>query len=252
MNVVVDGLMTDYQKIGSGKVIVCLPGWGNSLTSFANLAQHLQGDYTILTLDLPGFGSTEAPPTAWGLENHVDFVAEWLKKIGVKKIHSLVGHSYGGAVAITGLSSGIIKSEKLVLIASAGIRSENAKRLALLKAVTKIGKQPLKLMPKNWQTRARQKFYGAIGSDLTLLPHMEATFRKMINQDVQSAAASIKVPTLLIYGSADQVTPLRFGRLLNQAINGSKLEIISGAGHFVHQEQAEKVAGLIKAFLEAK
>lgn len=250
MNVVVNGLMTNYQKVGKGKVIICLPGWGDTAATFSKLIEELQDQYIIYSLDLPGFGGTQAPPNAWGLQDYAEFVAAWLEKLGIKKVNAVIGHSYGGAVAITALGSNILKSDRLILVASAGIRSERSKRKAVLKGVAKMGKVPLKLLPRQTQNKIRAKFYKNIGSELMLLPHMELTFRRMISEDVRTAAGNITIPTLLIYGTKDRDTPLRHGQLLKEAINNSRLEIVEGAGHFLHQEQPEQMAKLIEDFVE--
>ncbi|HLG90763.1 MAG TPA: alpha/beta hydrolase, partial [Candidatus Saccharimonadales bacterium] len=103
MNVVVNGLMTNYQKVGSGKIILCLPGWGDTITTFDKLIDELKEKYTVLALDLPGFGGTQAPSKAWSLEDYADFTDAWLKKIKAGKTYAIVGHSYGGATAISGV-----------------------------------------------------------------------------------------------------------------------------------------------------
>lgn len=126
MNVVVSGLMTSYQKTGKGKVVVFLPGWGDSSASFNGLAGLLRDKYQIYVLDLPGFGGTQAPPRAWGLEEYADFLEAWLKKLELKPF-ALAGHSYGGAVAITAAGRKKI-AEKLILLASAGIRGRQPVR----------------------------------------------------------------------------------------------------------------------------
>src|SRR5580692_991804 len=99
MNVVVDGLMTNYQKAGQGKKLVFLHGWGDSSKTFAKLIQQLGPKYEVLSLDLPGFGGTETPGEAWTLDHYADFVADFLAKLGGKDVYGLIGHSFGGAVA---------------------------------------------------------------------------------------------------------------------------------------------------------
>jgi pimeloyl-ACP methyl ester carboxylesterase len=249
MNVVVNGLMTSYQKTGKGKALVFLPGWGDTAKTFSALATELQGKYEIYLLDLPGFGGTQAPPRAWDLKDYADFLEAWTKKVGVKPL-ALVGHSYGGAVAIYAASQGQI-SDKLVLLASAGIRNKQPLKRKFLAAAAKGGKIPLLVLPAGRRARIKRKFYGSIGSDLMLLPHMQDTFKKIINQDITDPARRINRPTLLIYGAADKATPAGDGRALNRAISGSKLEIIE-AGHFPHQEQPGQVADLIRNFLNGK
>lgn len=250
MNVVVDGLMTNYQKLGKGKVVVLLHGWGDSAKSFSKIIEDLQDSYTVLALDLPGFGGTQTPEHAWGLEDYAGFVANWLKKIDIEQVHALIAHSYGGSMAIAGLGNGILKADKLVLLASSGVRSGKRLRKKLLKAGAKAAKGPLYLLPPSRRQKLRRKFYESVGSDLTLLPHMELTFKRIIGEDVQSAATQIKIPALLLYGTRDNDTPLKDGRILHRALSNSELKVIDGAGHFLHQEQPAKITEAIRLFLD--
>lgn len=251
MNVVVNGLMTNYQKVGKGPLVVCLPGWADTGASFSKLAEKLQTRYTILSLDLPGFGGTQMPPNAWGLKDYANFVSEWLQKLDEKNVYAIIGHSYGGAVAIYGLSDKDFAANKLVLLASAGIRNKSSTRKKILKVAAKVAKGPLYLLPNHTRHKLRDKFYGAIGSDLTLLPHMELIFKRIIGEDVQAKARNLKLPTLLIYGKKDKDTPIADGQKLAAAIPNAKLDIIDG-GHFLHQEQVNEASKLILEFLEHK
>ena len=250
MNVVVDGLMANYQKTGSGnKTLVFLHGWGDSSATFRDLTERLQHNYQIISLDLPGFGGSQAPATAWGLQDYVSFIGAWMQKIDTGKIFAFIGHSYGGAILIKGLGEGTLKSEKLVLLASAGIRGQDKLKKRAMWAVAKGAKLPLLVLPKSKRQAVRQKAYKKIGSDMLLLPHMQETFKRIITEDVRPFAGNISIPTLLVYGSADDQTPPSYGQALQEAIKGSRLEIIGAAGHFLHKDQPEKIATLIKNFL---
>jgi pimeloyl-ACP methyl ester carboxylesterase len=122
----------------------------------------------------------------------------------------------------------------------------------LLKGGAKVGKLPLSLLPKVKQQAIKKKFYSSIGSDAMLLPHMQDTYRNIINEDMQAEAAKIELPTLLIYGDKDKSTPPTDGLLFQKAVNHSDLKIISGAGHFLHQEESGRVSDLIKQFLKTE
>lgn len=252
MNVVVNGLMTNYQKVGRGKVVVCLPGWGDTITTFSKLVAELKEKYTVLALDLPGFGGTQAPAQAWSLEDYADFTAAWLKKIKAGRPYAIIGHSYGGATAITGVGRGHLTCERLVLLASAGIRGNKNSYRKILRLAAKIVKYPSYFLPRRYRNKLRRGIYGALGSDMLLLPHMEPTFKKIIREDVRQKARQINIPTLLIYGSTDNQTPISDGRLLAEAIPNSNLEIIEGANHFLHHDSTGQVSKLIKAFLRKK
>lgn len=249
MNVVVNGLMTSYQKTGSGKVIVCLHGWGDNSKTFSLLESELQVRYKVLTLDLPGIGHSQAPEIAWSLGNYAEFVRDWLGKIGIEDVYAIIGHSNGGAIAMHGVAKNVLKPQKLVLLASAGVRNNHKLRRKLLKAASKTGKLITAPLPRPTRIKIRNRFYKGIGSDIGLFPHMEETFRKIVTEDTQSDAKNIKVPTLLIYGDNDKATPSSYGRTFHDLIKGSKLETLQ-AGHFLHQEQPQAVAELISDFLE--
>ena len=251
MNVVVNSLMTNYQKVGEGKkTLVFLPGWGDNSQSFSELIENLPADYTSLILDLPGFGGSQAASEVWNLDNYSNFIKAWLQKIQVKDVYAVVGHSNGGGIAIRAVALGLLKPGKLVLISSAGVRDRHKLKKSLLKAVSKSGKVITAPLPQNVKKGIRRKLYSGLGSDAGLFPQMEGTFRKIISQDVQQDAKLVKIPTLLIYGAQDKSTPTLFGRIFHDQIKSSRLEIIEGAGHYVQQEQAERVAELIEEFLK--
>jgi pimeloyl-ACP methyl ester carboxylesterase len=97
--------------------------------------------------------------------------------------------------------------------------------------------------------RLREKTYTAVGSDMLVVEEMQDTFKKIVADDVRHDAAVITTPTLLIYGDQDHATPPRYGQLLHNAIPGSRLETLSGAGHFVHHDKEDQVEALVMEFL---
>lgn len=249
MNVVVDGLMTNYSKTGSGKVVVLLHGWGDGQETFSKLTELLDDHYTVLAVDLPGFGGSEQPPQSWSLSDFSRFIAKFLEKIKAGEVEALLGHSFGGAITINGVGKKIINANKIILLASAGVRNKKPIRLKILKAGAKVGKIPLYLLPANKAKKIKVFLYKKAGSDVLLLPNMRQTFAKTVKEDVRELAKNISQPALLIYGAGDRETPVQEGKLLAGALRHSKLEILPEAGHFLHQEKPEQVAGLIKEFV---
>jgi pimeloyl-ACP methyl ester carboxylesterase len=247
MNVIVDGLMTNYQKSGTGKVLLMIHGWGDSVETFQALADQLGDSYQIVALDLPGFGGTQAPSELWGTAAFAAFVSRFIDKLGLKP-YAVVGHSFGGAVAIE-LASHRPAFKKLVLLASAGVRDKRTVQAGLLKAAAKAAKPALLAMPKHRRERFKRKVYSSIGSDALLLPHMERIYRKIVAEDMRPTAETIGLQTLLIYGSRDMSTPPADGLALHKAISGSDLRVIE-ADHFLHQTAADQIAELMDRFLK--
>lgn len=249
MQVIVDSLLTHYETLGKGRVVLLLHGWGDSGAGLRNLQVVLAKKYKVITLDLPGFGGSQAPGSAWGLDEYARFAAGFLAKIDAGKLLAVVGHSNGGAVAVRGLARGVLAADKLVLLASAGIRGEYKGRVKALRLVAKAGKALTAPLPKSIKERLRRKVYTTVGSDMLVAEHLQETFKKIVEDDVRADAARLKFPTLLVYGDQDEATPLSYANILHKAIKGSRLEVLPGAGHFVHNDQPEKVTRLITEFL---
>ncbi len=139
MQLVVNQLLTNYSKTGRGRVVLLLHGWGDDCRTFNDLTKELSKKYTVVSLDLPGFGQTQAPQEIWNLDNYARFVGDFLAKLELSP-YAIVGHSNGGALSIRAVAQVILKPHKLVLLASSGIRDrQNLRRLGL-KAVAKTGK----------------------------------------------------------------------------------------------------------------
>ena len=248
MQVIVDGRSVSYDKIGAGPVIVLLHGWADSMKTFEALTQILKKNYTVVSLDLAGFGNSQQPEVPWGLAEYAQSVKCFLDKIGINNVQLLVGHSNGGAIAIYLVAHHLLSPSKMVLLSSAGVRSEQSKRKKLLKVTSKIGRFGTVVLPLSQRRRLREKFYANIGSDLLIAPKMQETFKKIVSHDVQNEAKEIRVPTLLLYGAKDTATPVHYGTKLAACIPGSSLVTFNDAGHFIHQEQAKQVSEVILGF----
>lgn len=249
MNVVVNNLLTHYEIQGDGQTILLLHGWGDNLKGLAVIQKNLSQNFRVISLDLPGFGTTQAPQEVWNLDDFGAFVRDFLVKIEAVP-YAIIGHSNGGAIAIRGIALGQMKPEKLVLLAAAGIRSTQSGKRMLLKVVAKTGKVATAWLPKNSQTKLRKKLYGAAGSDLLVVESLQDTFKKTVRQDVQADAAKLDIPSLLIFADQDKAVPLVDGQTYQKLITNSQLEVIKGAGHFLHLDEPEQVTQLIKEFLK--
>lgn len=252
MQVVVDSLLTHYETAGltkGGPLVVLLHGWGDSAAGLKGLQAALAERYAVIALDLPGFGTTEAPHGVWGLDEYAKFVAAFLHKINAGPVAVLAGHSNGGAIALRGLGKGYLHADKLILLASAGIRGEYKGRVKALRYLAKAGKALTMPLPKSVQQKIRKKAYHTIGSDMLVAEHLQETFKKVVTDDTRADAESLTVPTLLLYGEQDDATPVRYGELYHECIDNSTLEILPGAGHFVHIDRAKEVLQAIEEFI---
>ncbi len=229
-------------------MVVMVHGWGDSSATFNTLRDQLASRYTILTLDLPGFGQSQQPEIAWNLDNYAGVLRDLLARLQLQP-RAFVAHSNGGSVVIRGLAQGVLKSDKLVLVASAGIRDRQKLQRVILKAIAKVGKLATFWLPAHQKKSLQKWLYGAAGSDMLVAPHMQETFKLTVRQDVQDDARQLQLPTLLLYGDSDKATPPLYGDIYAKLIKNSTLHVLPGADHFLHQQHTDQVAKLIKEFL---
>ena len=250
MQIIVDDLLTNYLIQGSGKTVLLLHGWGDKLSTFDKLTESLEPQYRVIRLDLPGFGGTETPKKTYSLNLFSNFIKKFLQKIECDNIYAIIGHSNGGAIAIKGLSDGLIDCEKLVLLASSGIRTEHKGRKKVFRLAAKTAKFSTKILPAKTQVKLKKKAYKYIGSDMFVAENMQETFKQVLSEDLVEDSRNIISKTLLLYGSQDEATPVEYGQKYSDNIKDSKLVVIKGAGHFLHKTNSDEVESLTKAFLE--
>jgi|CXWL01.1.fsa_nt_gi pimeloyl-ACP methyl ester carboxylesterase len=241
---IVNGLDIAYIDHGAGPLLLFLHGWGTDASSFNTLTAQFS-NYRCVVPSLPGFGESELPRTPWGVSQYVEFVRDFLAKLDISP-DMIVAHSLGGRVAIKGVGVGILNPKKLVLIASAGVSRKSARTHSIGK-VARIVKvltivPPLSFLREHLKHLAGSRDYRNAGA-------MRETFVKVVNENLEKDAEKIALPTLLIWGEKDVETPLTEAYTLRERIRGSRLEVISDAGHFAFQEQPIVVAEKIKSFL---
>ena len=223
--------------------MVFLHGWGLSSKIFKPIIYLLKNDYKIYALDLPGFGNApiEKPMV---LKDYAETVHDFLEKNKIEK-PIIIGHSFGGAVAI---KLAILHPEsvsKIVLVCASAIRQPHRKMVLIKKAADllkplfpeKLRKFVLKLL------KLDQTDYAKIES-----PELKETFKNIIGEDLKPYLPSIKSPALVIWGEKDTVTPLSEGKLIAETIPDAKFAIVKNAGHFLFLEKPEEFIKLIKEF----
>ncbi len=246
----VKGLKINYKIAGIGQPILILHGWRHSCQHWEQVAHFLSSKFQVILLDLPGFGKSQDPDFGWTISDYRDFVIETIKELDIKGC-ILLGHSFGGRIAIkvAALNDGMIS--KLILCDSAGVNLEISAKKRIVIAVSKF----FSAIFNNKLTRGFYKFVQGIiykilrSDDYNLVNStMKEVFANATKEDLFPIVSDIKIPTLIIWGELDRATPLKNALAINQKINGSKLEIIKGIGHSPQLKVPQQVADLIINF----
>lgn len=240
-----------YKISGNGDPIILLHGWGGSIGYFAKLQEYLAHRFTVYVVDLPGFGLSTVPEEFWGSAEYADLMAQFIREVNISN-PILLGHSFGGKIAINLVARGLVKAKKLVLVGSSGIKLPKSLkvnfRIYFFKALRILSLMPIiKSILESSLERYRKKF----GSDdyKNASGIMRTILVKTVNENVMMLLPKINIPTLLLWGDQDTAAPLQGGKIMQQAIDGSKLKIIVGGGHFSFLDNWEKFIEELDGFL---
>lgn len=238
MRCLVKSLNINYQVIGEGKPLLILHGWGSKSDNWQRVGEllSLRGMRVIIP-DLPGFGASDWPKAAWSLDDYCDFIEEFVKILNLEKF-SLLGHSFGGSLSIKCSLKFPEKIERLFLVSAACFRRRSIKKRILF-VIAKV----LKIF--SFIPFSRKTFYRFIvkKSDYPYTQGvMKDIYLKAIETDLTDLLRRIKVPTVIIWGEKDDITPLNQSRIISQKIKNSQLRIIPKAGHDLNIKNPEELA----------
>lgn len=227
----IEGLRLNYRDTGQGTVVLLLHGWGSSSESFIQLESCLSANFRVISLDLPGFGDSELPKSAWSLSDYVNAVKSFMTAMAIEK-PMIVGHSFGGRIAIC-LGAEVLVS-KIILTNSAGVRLRRSPMYYLKVYSYKLAKQLLTVLPTKISADLLLELQQHFGSSdyKNAHPVLRQILVKVVNEDLSPLLPKIKVPTLLIWGENDTTTPLKEAKVMEKNIPDVGLVIIKGAGHY--------------------
>jgi len=215
--------LLDYSEIGAGENVLLLHGWGANKNCWGNLLD-LSVDYHVWALDLWGFGNSPEPPLNANTSDFSLGVEDFIKnRIGTNV--TVVGHSFGGRIALCLAQTDWVK--RLILVDSAGVKP----RFSLKKYLTKTRYKRLKHLVS--EGRKPQAVLARFGSNdyKNASVVMRSVLVNAVNENLVNLAKKVRVPTQIIWGRYDKVTPLYMAKTLRKAIKKSRLSVVS-AGHF--------------------
>ncbi len=250
MLAVVDGRETYFRAQGAGPPCLLLHGWGVSSESFAGLACALRARFAVTAVDLPGFGWSAPPPSAWGSLDYARHVEQFMRVVGMPPAHVL-GHSFGGRVALALAAHFPQRVRRLVLVASGGIRPPRTPRFYLTVGAARIARRVF--APALWGRlgrRIQEALRRRLGSrDYQQAGAMRPTLVRLVNEDARELLPRVQAPTLIVWGSRDREVPEASVRIMARGIPGARLEILAGAGHFPFADVPERFVRVVGDFL---
>ena len=262
-----------YLDSGDGPAVMFIHGLTSSHRNWVHLVQKLDTDHRVVAPDLFGHGASDKLMGDYSLGAHAATLRDLLDRLDIDQV-TLVGHSFGGGIAMQFCYLFPERVERLVLVASGGLgRSVSP----LLRAATLPGAGfLLPLIASGW-VRGRAEAAGRILSStgwrassetteiwrgFTSLADADtrraflATTRGVVDPGGQKVTAhdhlpmAIQVPTLVVWGTKDRMIPAWHATTAHEVITDSRVVLFEGAGHFPHLDQPERFAQLLSDFMK--
>lgn len=248
----IDGVRIHYDETGNpaGAPVVLMHGWGCRFSTVRSIAEALEPGMHIYNLDLPGHGSSDEPPVAWGVEAFTELVEKFIDRLGIKD-PALIGHSFGGRIAI--LLSSRRDIRKVVLVDAAGIKPKHKLKWYVkvysFKAMKHMARLILGKRKGNEYIEKRRARSGS-ADYRNSSPMMRAVMSRCVNEDLKHVMPDIKASTLLIWGEDDTATPLSDAKTMERLIPDAGLASFPGCGHYSFLDNRPGFRAVIREFFK--
>ena len=250
--IIINEAKVNYKIAGNGETLLILHGWGGSSNSWLKVIEKLEKDFKIVCPDLPGFGKSETPKSAWDLKDYANWLKKFTESLKLEKFF-LLGHSFGGRIAIKFSIFWPEKVKKLILCNSAGIKEKQNLKEKIIFFLALLGNAIFS--PKIFQRfkdKAKNLFYLFLrNSDYAKANEtMKEIMKKVLNEDLLPELSFLKVETLIVWGEKDNILPLNHALLFKEQISNSEIKILPKVFHSPHLENPEKLVKAISQFLK--
>ncbi|MDP2685473.1 MAG: alpha/beta hydrolase [bacterium] len=233
--------------------LIILPGWGGSRETWLDFVNVVGKNFdNVHVIDLPCFGTVPCPTEVWSVDDYAEFVRKEILKLNYTGKTILLGHSFGGQIAVTLLAKERYTVSALILSGAAVIRPKNSLNRIILGTVAKIGKNIFKLpIIEKFDVLAKKILYGVVGSN----DYRNSTgvkreiFKKAIRDDRKHLLPLITLPTLVLWGESDKYVPLKYGKKIAELIPGAAMHIVKKGGHGLHINNIIEVELVINEFI---
>jgi pimeloyl-ACP methyl ester carboxylesterase len=238
------------ERCGTGEAVVFIHGSGWNGRMWQRQRDRLRASMEVVLLDLPGHGES-AGDGCDSVEEYRNATYEAIERLDAGRCY-LVGHSLGGAIAISLALSHPEAVKGLVLIGTGarlrvlpqileGLREEKGKTIRDIVALA-FAEDTLPALKKH-------------DFDETVKCRTEVIHKDFVacdRFDVMDSIATLAIPTLILCGTEDRLTPPKYSSYLHRAIRGSTLLLVEGAGHMVMMERPDEVNRAIEEFVRRR
>jgi 3-oxoadipate enol-lactonase len=248
-----------FDDIGSGFPVVFLHGFPLNRTMWEPQVTALVAEFRCITIDMRGFGGSGGGTPPYTIDRYADDVAAVLDTLGIERA-VIAGLSMGGYIAFALWRRHRHRVRALVLADTRAVadtievmerrrelieaaEEKGATAVANMQIAGRVGRTTRDKRPDIYDAMhrmvAQASVTGIIGATEALISRPDST----------PTLSTIDVPTLIIVGEEDVITPVKDARRIQEGIAGSRLEVLKGAGHLSNVERPAAFNTVVTEFL---
>lgn len=245
-----EGVELAYSIEGEGDTVMLLHGWGCDRNIWVATRELLRQSKRVVTVDFAGFGLSDEPNAVWGVEEYTRSIEALARELGIES-PTLIGHSFGGRVAIVYASRN--KVERVVLTDAAGVKPRRkigyyykVYSFKLMKHLLPIliGRQKAQMLIDQRRRKSGSADYNSA------TPTMRAILSKVVNEDLKHLMPAVVAPVLLFWGDKDTATPIADAYTMARKMPNAQMVVAEGAGHYAMLEQPQLWSSSLMSFLK--
>jgi pimeloyl-ACP methyl ester carboxylesterase len=271
-HVTIHGHRRAYVKVGSGPALLLLHGLGCTHRTWLPVIDSLARRYTVIAPDLLGHGESDKPRGDYSIGAFANGMRDLLTVLEIDKV-TVVGHSFGGGVAMQFAYQFPERTERMVLVGSGGLGPEvspavraitttgfyQVRGALTLPGVRHVGTAGLKAL-----SRTRLKEFRDFDEVAEIFqsfrdPAARAAIRHVVRAvvDWQGQIVSMAdraylteaMPICVVWGADDRVIPVSHAARAAELAPGARVEVIANAGHFPHKDHPERFVRILHDFV---
>lgn len=256
----VEGLRIAYRHAGEGPALVLLHGAFSDSRAWRPQFDGLSDAFRVVAWDAPGCGGSSDPPESFGMVAYADCLAGFIDAMGLERPHVL-GLSFGGGLALA-LYERHPELPRTLVLASAYAGWAGSLPPEEVERRRQRALREIDLPPEQWVRGYLPGLFTEAASPevideaLAMMSEtrpagMRAMLSAFADADLRHVLPHIDVPTLLLYGDADQRAPLSVAEDLHAEIPASKLVVLPDVGHDSAMEAPEAFNAEVRGFLRS-
>jgi 3-oxoadipate enol-lactonase len=254
----------DYQRSGSGPPLLLIMGMSGTAKHWGEpFLELLRDEFEVITYDHRGVGNSDPVQEKFSIADLARDAAGLLEALDLESAH-VMGISMGGMIAqelalanqqsirtlvlgctYCGGEGSVLTSEAVMQKLAQGMSS--GERQQAIRGAWEVNVSPLFAAdPEAYEAFLQIGLTNAV-SVAVIMRQMQA----IMGHDTSGRLGELKVPTLVIHGTLDEMLPVANGRLIASLIPGSELEIFEDVGHLFFWERPQQSAALVRAHAAA-